>query len=154
MEKFTRTLHGYNPDEVNEFLDNIISQVEQIVNSNKEKNKEIRKLKEALENNSVNPEILAKAKKYDELCDTLNKAINIAQNTSEHIRRVAKKERSLILEDAKKNGEIIVKNALDKSHKIEHQAELLKRNIILFKRKIKTNLNEQLKLIDEIDILN
>ena len=29
MEKFSRTLRGYNPEEVNEFLDKIIKQVEE-----------------------------------------------------------------------------------------------------------------------------
>ena len=64
MDKFSRTLHGYNPDEVNKFLDDIISQVEKIIESNKEKNEEIKVLKEKLNNQevSVNEEILKKAK--------------------------------------------------------------------------------------------
>ena len=31
MEKFNRTLRGYDPDEVNSFLDKVIKRVEQIV---------------------------------------------------------------------------------------------------------------------------
>ena len=31
MEKFTRTLRGYDPDEVNAFIDQVISQVELMV---------------------------------------------------------------------------------------------------------------------------
>ena len=40
MEKFSRTLRGYNPEEVNEFLDNVIKQVEQIVSEKYISNKE------------------------------------------------------------------------------------------------------------------
>ena len=39
MEKFNRTLRGYDPDEVNHFLDQVIQQVEKIVKENKEKDK-------------------------------------------------------------------------------------------------------------------
>ena len=31
MEKFNRTANGYDPDEVNAFLDQVINQVEKIV---------------------------------------------------------------------------------------------------------------------------
>lgn len=154
MEKFTRTLHGYNPDEVNKFLDDVISQVEQMIESNREKNDEIFNLKEQLKNLNSNPEVIDKAKKYDELSDTLNKAILLAQDTGEHIRRVAKQERTLILEEAKKNASVIINDALLRSEKIEYQAGMLRKNIIMFKRKLKNNLEEQLKLVDEIEILD
>ena len=45
MEKFSKTLHGYNPDEVNEFLDEVIAKVEKMVESNRQKNEEILYLK-------------------------------------------------------------------------------------------------------------
>ena len=32
MEKFTKTAYGYDPNEVNRFLDNIIKQVSKMVN--------------------------------------------------------------------------------------------------------------------------
>ena len=94
------------------------------------------------------------AKKYDELGDTLNKAIILAKDTGEHIRRVAKQERELMLEEAKKNADDIVKDAIKKSEKIEYQASVLRRNIILFKRRLKNNLEEKQRLIEEIEILD
>ena len=36
MEKFNRTLRGYDPDEVNKFLDQVIKQVEGMVEEIKE----------------------------------------------------------------------------------------------------------------------
>ena len=41
MEKFNRTIRGYDPDEVNRFLDKVISQVEVMVNEMKEKDARI-----------------------------------------------------------------------------------------------------------------
>ena len=154
MEKFSRTLHGYNPDEVNSFLDEIIAEVERMIESNRQKNDEILTLKNQLSNIKTNDELVKKAQKFDELETTLNKAIVMAQDTGEHIRRVAKQERDLILEEAKKNASLIINDALVRSEKIEYQATLLRKNIIMFKRKLKANLEEQMKLVDEIEVID
>lgn len=153
MEKFSRTLHGYNPDEVNEFLDEIIAKVEKMVESNRQKNEEILYLKNELKKRKENTELLDKARKFDELESTLNKAIVMAEDTGEHIRRVAKQERDLILEEAKKNASIIINDALVRSEKIEYEASLLRKNIIMFKRKLRSNLEDQLKMVDEIEVI-
>ena len=153
MEKFSRTLHGYNPDEVNEFLDEVIAKVEKMVESNRQKNEEILYLKSELNKQKMSQDVIDKAKKYDDLESTLNKAIVMAEDTGEHIRRVAKQERDLILEEAKKNASIIINDALVRSEKIEYEASLLRKNIIMFKRKLKTNLEEQLKLVDDIEVI-
>ena len=154
MKKFTRTLHGYNPDEVNEFLDDVISQVESMIESNRQKNEEILALKNELSKRKSNEELIKKAQKFDELETTLNNAIVMAQDTGEHIRRVAKQERELILDEAKKNASMIINDALVRSEKIEYQASLLRKNIIMFKRKLRINLEEQLKLVDDIEVLD
>lgn len=151
MDKFSRTLHGYNPEEVNQFLDDVISQVEKIIESNKEKNEEIRILKEKLNSGKADPEIVAKAKKYDDLSSTLSQAITLAQNTGEHIRTVARQERDLIIEEAKKDASSIITDAINRSEAIEMQANTLRRNIIFFKRKLRKNLEEQIELIDRLD---
>ncbi len=153
MEKFSRTLHGYNPDEVNKFLDEIISRVERMVESNKEKNEEILMLKKELANKEIPNEIIEKAKKFDELENTLNKAIVMAEDTGEHIRRVAKRERDLMMNEAKKNASIIINDALVRSQKIEYEATVLRKNIVMFKRKLKMNLEEQLKMVDDIEVI-
>ena len=130
MDKFSRTLHGYNPDEVNKFLDDVISQVEKIIESNKEKNEEIKVLKEKLNSGLVDPEVMAKAKKYDDLSSTLTEAITLAQNTGEHIRTVARQERDLIIQEAKKDASSIINDAITRSEAIEFQANTLRKNII------------------------
>ena len=153
QQKFSRTLHGYNPDEVNSFSDDVIAQVERMIESNRQKNEEILLLKNELSKVGSYDELKDKAQKYDELEATLNKAIVMAENTGEHIRRVAKQERDLILEEAKKNASLIINDALVRSEKIEYEASLLRKNIIMFKRKLKNNLEEQLKLVDDIEVI-
>ena len=107
-----------------------------------------------IKNAKTSDELIKKAQKFDELEATLNKAIVMSENTGEHIRRVAKQERDLMLEEAKKNASVIINDALVRSEKIEYQASLLRKNIIMFKRKLKINLEEQLKLVDDIEVID
>ena len=67
MDKFKKTIHGYDPDEVKAYLDEIISLVEKMVASNKEKNAEIIRLSKELEETKT---------KYNELKDNFNNVIN------------------------------------------------------------------------------
>ena len=67
MDKFNKTIYGYDPVEVKAYLDEIISLVEKVVASNKEKNAEIIKLSKELEETKA---------KYDELKDNFDKVIN------------------------------------------------------------------------------
>ena len=67
MDKFKKTIYGYDPEEVKAYLDEIISLVEKMVASNKEKNNEIIKLSKELEETRA---------KYDELKENFDKDIN------------------------------------------------------------------------------
>ena len=67
MDKFKKTIYGYDPEEVKAYLDEIISLVEKMVASNKEKNNEIIKLSKELEKTKA---------KYDELKENFDKVIN------------------------------------------------------------------------------
>ena len=67
MDKFNKTIYGYDPVEVKAYLDEIISFVEKVVASNKEKNNEIIRLSKELEETKA---------KYDELKDNFDKVIN------------------------------------------------------------------------------
>ena len=67
MDRFKKTIYGYDPDEVKAYLDEIISLVEKVVASNKEKNEEIIRLNNELEETKA---------KYDELKDNFEKVIN------------------------------------------------------------------------------
>lgn len=148
MEKFTRTLRGYDPEEVNAFLDKIISQVEGMVAEIKEKDKKIAEL-QGLENENKN--LKEKLNQYVRMEATLNKAIIMAQKTSEQIRVSAHKESETVLEDAKKNANRIINEALLKAEKTEREANMLRRNINIFKRRVKDIVEAQLEVVNEMD---
>ena len=148
MEKFNRTLRGYNPEEVNDFLDKVINQVEQIVKENKEKDLKLTELSQV---EVENKHLKEKLEQYERMEATLNKAIIMAQKTSEQIKLNAHEESEILMEDAKKNANRIVNEALLRAEKTEHEAELLKRNINIFKRRVKDIVEAQLEVVSEFD---
>lgn len=148
MEKFNRTLRGYDPVEVNQFLDQVIKQVEKMVNEMKDKDARIREL-EALE--EENATLKEKLVQYTRTEETLNKAIFMAQKTSDQMRLAAHRESELIVDDAKKNANRIVNEALLRAEKTEMEADMLKRNVNVFKRRLKDIVESQLDVIKDIE---
>ena len=145
MDKFNRTLHGYDPDEVNAFLDQVINHVEKMVADMKAKDARIKELEDIVNSNSD------KVNQYQKMEETLSKTIIMAQKTSEQIKNTAYHESELIVEDAKKNANRIVNEALLKAEKTEDEALMLKRNINIFKRRLRNIIEEQLEMVNEIE---
>lgn len=148
MEKFSRTLRGYDPDEVNDFLDKIIKQVENIVNENKVKDKKIAELEKL---DQENKRLKEKLEQYERTEATLNRAIMMAQKTSEQIKLAAHHESEILIEEAKQNANRIVNEALLRAEKTEREATLLRRNINIFKRRVKDIVEAQLDVVSEFD---
>lgn len=148
MEKFNRTLRGYDPEEVNKFLDHVIVQVEKMVSDIQEKDKIIRELKPLADENE---RLREKVEGYERLENTLNRAIIMAQKTSDQIKVAAHKESEAVLNDAKQSASRIVNEALIRAEKVENEALMIKRNINNFKRRLKDIVEAQMDIIDEID---
>lgn len=148
MEKFNRTLRGYDPEEVNAFLDQVIEQVEKMIEEIKLKNERIRIL-EMLEQENVT--LKEKIDHYERMESSLNKAIMMAQRTSDQIKVSAHHESEIILEEAKKNANRIVNEALLRAEKTEEEANMLRRNIVVFKRKLKDIIEAQLDMVNDIE---
>ena len=135
MEKFNTSFAGYKKEEVNKFLDDVIKQVESMINNMKSKDLEIEKLKSELEH-------------YKNLESTFNRELLVAEDAGQQIRNSARNESITLIEDAKRNADRIINNALIKAEKIDSDAERLRRNIITFKRRLKDILETQMDLLD------
>lgn len=140
MEKFSYETNGYNRSEVNQFVSDVISETEGIITRVKSQRDEIEKLKKELEH-------------YKELESTLNKAIMIAEETSENIKKMAQEESNTIIDNAKHNASRIVNEALIKAEKIENNSYTLQRNMKIFKSKLKILMEQQQAVVNEIEIL-
>lgn len=154
MDKFTKTLRGYDPEQVNAFLDQVIEQVEKMAKESKEKDLILKRQQEKineLEKNSNNEELIEKLKRYENMESTLNRAIIMAEKTSEQIKITATRESELIIDNAKQNANRLVNDALIKADNTEREAAQLKRNINLFKRRLRDIIETQLEMVNDIE---
>ena len=135
MDKFHYEANGYNRSEVNAFIERVIRETEGIINKCQEQKDEIKDLKDKLES-------------YKILEDSINKSIVNAEKTSDNIKHLAREEANVIVSDAKNNASRIVNDALIRSERIEQQADVLERNIKIFKRKLKIIVEQQLAVVE------
>ena len=148
MERFSRVLRGYDPEEVNRFLDRVIAQVEGMVEEIKIKDQQIKAYKE-METEYVS--LKQNKEQYTKMEDTLKRAIVMAEKTSEQIKLTAYQERDIIVGDAKKNANRIVNESLLKAEQIQKETDSLRRNLVVFKRRLREALETQLELVDDIE---
>lgn len=141
MRKFSNSFPGYNKNEVNSFVSNVTTEYESMLSKLKVRDKEIESLKNELAH-------------YKNIESTLNRAILIAEESSQNIKKSAIEEGKLIVEDAKKNATRIMNNALIKAEKVEMEANQLKRQVAQYKRRYKNILEEQLESIEALDLDN
>lgn len=155
MDNNSRTFKNYTPEQIDQFLDQIIKQVEKMIEDNKSKNREIalkdKKIEELSKYVANTAHLQEKLAQYERMEGTLQRAIMMAQKTSDQIKSTAHRESEIILNDAKMNASRIVNESLLKAEKTEMEAEMLKRNITIFKRKLRGLIEAQLEMVDDIE---
>ncbi|GAB7387643.1 septum site-determining protein DivIVA [Bacillaceae bacterium] len=137
-KEFSRGFRGYDEDEVNEFLDQIIKDFEILLKERKELEEETKKLNEKL-------------KHFSNIEENLSKSILIAQETAEELKANAKREAELIIKEAEKNADRIINEALAKSRKIAMEIEELKKQAAVYRMRFRALLQAQLEMLEAGD---
>ncbi|MGV3466847.1 MAG: DivIVA domain-containing protein, partial [Heyndrickxia sp.] len=109
-KEFSRGFRGYDEDEVNEFLDQIIKDYELLIREKKELDEKLSSSNERLGH-------------FTNIEETLHKSIIVAQEAAEEVKGNAQKEAKLIIREAEKNADRIVNEALSKARKIAMEIE-------------------------------
>ncbi len=138
MKKFSTSIYGYSKSEVNAFVRDVAKEYESMLNNLKQRDAEITSLKQKLV-------------QYQNMESTLNKAIMVAEDASNQIKRMARDESKSIVDDAKRNASRIVNEALLKAEKLERDGETLRQRIVAFKRRFRAIVETELDAIDQID---
>ena len=138
MKKFSTSIYGYSKSEVNSFVRDVAKEYESMLDNLKKRDAEIASLKQKLI-------------QYQTMENTLNKALLVAEDASNQIKRMARDESKSIIDEAKRNASRIVNEALLKAEKLEQDGETLRQRIIAFKRRFKSIVETELDAIDQID---
>ena len=140
MKKFSKEFNGYKKDEVNAFLNDVIVETEKMLRKVNLQQQEIQELKK---------EII----RYKEIEKSLTLALDSAEKAGENIRMLAREESKAIIDDAKRNASRIINDALIRNEKLELKREQTERNLRVFKNKLRSIVEEQLEVVEEIETL-
>lgn len=138
MRKFNTVINGYDKIEVNSFIQEVTTEYENMLNKLKKRDNEINALKRELAH-------------YKNIETTLNKAVLVAEDSSNQIKKIAHDEAKMIVQEAKKNASHIINDALLKAEKAELEADQLRRSLKIYKARIKQTIEEQLTMVDDVD---
>lgn len=138
MKKFDKSFNGYNVNQVNAFVDDVVDKVDDMITKMKEKDLIIDRLTKELEH-------------YKNMDATLNRAVVMAEEASNKYKENSLNESDLIITEAKKNANRIINDALMKAEHIEEESARLRRNIVTYKRRMKGLIEQQSEIIDDLD---
>lgn len=135
-KEFGRKFRGYDEDEVNEFLDQVIKDYEALIRENKDLQNQVAGMNEKLDH-------------FSNIEETLSRSIVVAQEAADELRNNSKKEAQLILKEAEKNADRIINESLAKSRKIALEMEELRKQATIYRTRFRTLLEAQLEMLKE-----
>lgn len=136
-KEFPTKFRGYDPDAVDEFLDQIIREFEALI-------KENASLKDHMESLNL------KLEQYRNLEETINKTLVVAQDTAEEIKENARREADLVIQEARLQAERIMEAGQAKARRIFEENADLTRVAYMLRTQVRATLQAQLEALDNI----
>ncbi|MCR4943384.1 MAG: DivIVA domain-containing protein [Clostridium sp.] len=137
-KEFKRGLRGYLPEEVDEFLDEIVDSYEELYKDNV-------KLKERL------TAATDKIEHYSKIESTIQNTLVLAQNAAEQAKTSSQKEAEMIIKNANETAQKI----LDKAHNdvigINAEFDKVKQEFIKFRAKYRNFITTQLETFEDLE---
>ena len=149
-KKFSKQMmNGYNVDEVDDFLDEIMEDYEANYKELAALRPKVDELKESLE-------------RYKNIENTLQNTLVMAQSTADEVKNVAKQQADQIIGDAQREAEDIIRNAKESAlravDELEQQIRMkeqqfndVKTQFDIYKAKMESLLISQSELIKEMN---
>ncbi|MDD6795273.1 MAG: DivIVA domain-containing protein [Clostridiaceae bacterium] len=137
-KEFKRGLRGYNPEEVDEFLDEIVENYEELYKDNS-------KLKEKL--TAANEKI----DHYEKIESTIQNTLVLAQTAAEQAKQSAQKEAELVVKNANETAQKILDKAHNDVIEINSEFEKVKQEFIKFRAKYRNFITTQLETFDDLE---
>lgn len=134
---FSRKLRGFAEDEVNSFLEEVVSDYERIYREHREMEEQMDTLKTKLAN-------------YEKMEATMSATLVMAQETAENVKQNAQKEADLIIREAKAQAAQIVSDADARRRRTNEAVMRTESDMKLYVEKILTNLTSAMTMIEAV----
>lgn len=135
MKEFNNKFRGYDPEQVNDFLDIVRVQLEKALEENRILSKDLSDANDKLDY-------------FGQLQESLNSSIIIAQEAADRLKQNARKEAELILYEAEREADRLIKDASDQSHKIYEETENLRQSTQRYREKMRQLIQNQLEVVN------
>lgn len=136
-KEFERSFRGYNEDEVDQFLDNIVDEFEKMYKENMEMRERISILMDQIN-------------QFRTMEKTLKDTLVTAQKTANEVTAVAQQKSKLILREAEEQARQIRVNANQDVVEANREQFEIKKQIRILKMKIRTLLESQIEEIEQL----
>lgn len=138
-KKFNKkTLNGYDPEDVDDFLDEIERDYEKIYRKSNDSQNEIETLNSKLEH-------------YTKIEDTLQSTLLMAQSAADEVKKAAQKEAEQTIREAENKAKEATADVDRQIMEKKKSLEDLQKQFDVYKAKMESLLISQLELIKEIN---
>ncbi|MGL5647730.1 MAG: DivIVA domain-containing protein [Clostridium sp.] len=137
-KEFKKGLRGYSPDEVDEFLDEVIENYEELFKENSKMKERITVLSEQVDH-------------YAKIESTIQNTLLLAQNAADQAKESSQKEAELIVKNANETAQKIVDKAHNDVIQINDEFDKIKQEFIKFRAKFRNFMNTQLETFDDLE---
>ncbi|OBY12000.1 DivIVA domain-containing protein [Clostridium paraputrificum] len=137
-KEFKRGLRGYNPEEVDEFLDEVVENYEELYKDNSKLREKVTTLTEQIEH-------------YSKIESTIQNTLVLAQNAADQAKSSAEKEAELVVKNANETAQRIVDKAHADVIQINDEYDRVKQEFIKFRAKFRNFINTQLETFDDLE---
>ena len=137
-KEFKRGLRGYNPEEVDEFLDEVIENYEQLYKDNSKLKEKITLANEQIEH-------------YKKIESTIQNTLLLAQNAADQAKTSAEKEADMVVKNANETAQRILDKAHNDVLELNDEYEKMKQEFIKFRAKFRNFMNTQLQTFDDLE---
>ncbi|HAR6503859.1 TPA: DivIVA domain-containing protein [Staphylococcus pseudintermedius] len=135
---FTRIKNGFEPTEVEQYLEQLSHKIERL----KEDKKQLEKVLEERD---------AHIQSFKEVEKSVGEAIVSAQRAADETKAAAQKERDAIIQKAQAEASQIVNDGIEKARRLSFQTEDMKRQSKVFRSRFRMLVEAQLDLLKSDD---
>ena len=135
-KEFKKSIIGFNPKSVDEFLDEVVDDYERVYKENIELKDKVAILTDQI-------------RQFNTLQETLKNTLVVAQTTADEVTTSARSKANLIVEEAELSGKVILDNVKDDVRRINREYDQLKRELFMFKTRYRSFIQSQLLTLDE-----
>jgi len=139
-KEFRRGMRGYREDDVDDFLDKVVSDFEALLKENATLKDQVTDIQQRLD-------------QYRQLESTLHSTLIVAQETADAVKESARKEAELIVQEAGQRAQATREREAAEIRKAEEHLAEVGRRTIAFRAQVRSLLESQLELLRSEDVM-